>query len=78
MGERRTDGGPAFANMTLNSCGPVEPRREGMSLRDYFAGQALTGIVSRRPSDPDRMALEAYELADAMLDERFLSFASAK
>ena len=38
------DGGPAF---------PVEAtqRYEGMSLRDYFAGQALVGILSSRHGD---------------------------
>jgi hypothetical protein len=36
----REDGGPAFANMTANSCGPVNPRREGMSLLDYAAVHA--------------------------------------
>ena len=37
MSNQIDDGGPAFANMTANSCGPVNPRREGMSLRDYAA-----------------------------------------
>ena len=45
----------------------------GMTLRDYFAGQALAGMlcngympgVDRMP-----MAMAAYELADKMLAER--------
>ncbi len=41
----------------------------GMSLRDWFAGQALVGAAqyqSCQPS-PEGMAQRAYELADAML-----------
>ncbi|WP_176929369.1 hypothetical protein [Novosphingobium aromaticivorans] len=48
--------------------------REGMTLRDWFAGQALACVYSRfRPdSDPglDDLALQAYAIADAMLAER--------
>ncbi len=41
----------------------------GLTLRDYFAGQALAGVVvcGHKPADaPAR----AYEFADAMLAER--------
>ena len=42
-----------------------------MSLRDYFAGQALAGIVARGAWDPRSDAAEsAYEYADAMLKAR--------
>ena len=42
-----------------------------MSLRDYFAGQALAGIVARGAWDPRSDAAEsAYEYADAMLAAR--------
>jgi hypothetical protein len=46
---------------------------EGMSLRDYFAGQALVGIITSDCSH--RMAVEpraelAYRIADAMIAER--------
>jgi len=40
----------------------------GMSLRDYFAGQALVGLVSR--FSDKYIAEKAYQLADAMLEER--------
>jgi hypothetical protein len=51
--------------------------QDGMSLRDYFAGQALMGNCARIqvadsghwPSAAD-MARWAYEQADAMLAER--------
>jgi hypothetical protein len=40
---------------------------QGMSLRDYFAGQVLAG---GGPSSPDIMAVFAYSMADAMLKAR--------
>lgn len=42
---------------------------KGMSLRDYFAGQALAGLVSRDNygATPSEWAVEAYKMADAML-----------
>lgn len=52
---------------------------EGMTLRDYFAGQFLTGIANRTTatimveSDPSavwRTVQLAYAIADAMLAER--------
>lgn len=39
--------------------------RTGMSLRDYFAGQALA--VSLRDYLPETAVEKAYEVADAML-----------
>lgn len=48
----------------------------GMSLRDYFAGQVLAGIMSNSNVTPlhrdwDVMiAKRAYDLADALLEER--------
>jgi hypothetical protein len=43
----------------------------GMSLRDYFAGQALIGLAMKDPyENPDRHAVLAYAKADAMLDAR--------
>lgn len=43
----------------------------GMTLRDYFAGQALAGLVLKDPyAEPERHAWYAYRAADAMLIER--------
>ena len=48
----------------------------GMTLRDYFAGQAIIGIMStaaafdRVDRRIDMVARKAYEFADAMLVER--------
>jgi hypothetical protein len=46
-----------------------ETYHHGMKLRDYFAGQALAGMISNggRPSD---LAKDAYSVADKMLKER--------
>lgn len=53
---------------------PAFPSRgysEGMTLRDYFAGQALIGLKNddfrRKTKD---YAKKAYEYADAMIEER--------
>lgn len=76
-----SNGGPAFpygptkATHTPYEEGGGESEfthgNEGMSLRDYFAGQALAGICAN--PNVDRMAnivAEAYKAADAMLAER--------
>lgn len=48
---------------------------EGMTLRDYFAGQALQGMCSFNGTEglgcaPYNTAERAYECADAMLKAR--------
>ena len=47
---------------------------EGMTLRDYFAGQAIVGLsaLSAHPQSPsiDGQAKMAYEIADAMIKAR--------
>jgi hypothetical protein len=59
------DGGPAFPVPTLNA---DLQRQDGMSLRDWFAGQALVGLSTH--FDPAVAADRAYSLADAMLAAR--------
>nr|DAH84820.1 MAG TPA: hypothetical protein [Caudoviricetes sp.] len=61
------DGGPVFP--TLLKAGNVAKSDGGMSLRDYFAGQALP-IAELRGETTDRIADWAYAIADAMLAER--------
>jgi hypothetical protein len=63
--------------MTINDGGPAFPfqdgygRVSGMTLRDWFAGQALAGLTAD-PDMPDaaRCAALAYAYADAMLRAR--------
>lgn len=52
-----------------------EPSQEGMSLRDYFAGQALIGLLSGLYRDTSNANLsevprEALAIADALLAAR--------
>lgn len=67
---------PAFPNLSPHSSGPHIAKRDGMTLRDYFAGQALAGkLASDNPGGIDRgyaaqVAVQAYWVADAMLAER--------
>lgn len=77
MTEQPKDGGPAF---------PVhgghhpddDPRNQilggGMSLRDWFAGQAMAGVCRPTPDgwslSPQDHAAWAYQIADAMLAAR--------
>lgn len=56
------DGGPAFPGPTCFTT--------GMTLRDYFAGQALAGIMSRFDYFPNVASDAAYSIADAMLKQR--------
>ncbi len=61
------EGGPAFP---VNA-GDVQFK--GMSLRDWFAGQALAIWCASdewEPNSFETMAKEAYSLADAMLAAR--------
>ena len=66
-------GGPAFpTTKPLDSWG--DPN-QGMTLRDYFAAKALTGMLgSRNPNTPrfhpEDDAAYVYAVADAMLKAR--------
>ncbi len=62
------DGGPAFpVNYDENAAGATY---RGMSLRDWFAGQALPSVIINDRYDAQRAAEEVYLLADAMLAVR--------
>ena len=58
-------GGPVFADCYGNG---------GMTLRDYFAAKAMQGFASTLRGDApilfDRLAEDAYRMADAMLKAR--------
>ena len=69
------DGGPAFPPNGGWRDDSSEGR--GMSLRDWFAGQALVGQLAAGPQPPDEPACtceeyaeSAYAYADAMLRAR--------
>lgn len=46
-----------------------EDRAQGMSLRDYFAAQAMQALVTHYGNEGNP-ALPAYEIADQMLAAR--------
>lgn len=63
------NGGPAYPNLGYNK----EANYNGMTLRDYFAGQALIALPHRgcgADVDYDDTATAAYQIADAMLKAR--------
>ena len=64
----------AFPYLELNVKGEAVDQHLGMTLRDYFAGQALVGLSTgdwyMDTSAPERIAKSAYSVADAMLAER--------
>jgi hypothetical protein len=62
---------------TINDGGPAFPRHaydghDGMTLRDWFAGQAMAGLVSYvvEGATFENVAEDAYKAADAMLKAR--------
>ena len=76
----KDDGGPAFPELR-HEHDSITRRKfwhntGGMSLRDWFAGQALNGLLAGREDNfnwyggEDWFASRSYELTDAMLKER--------
>jgi len=80
----KNDGGPAFPQPIHKHQFDTTPRDftdngcEGMSLRDWFAGMALQGMLSGNPEIPEiarnvperAAAITAYNFADEMLKAR--------
>lgn len=67
MSKDINDGGPAFPRDDFGDGIP------GMSLRDWFAGQALAGLCATDRANQypfGETALDAYRIADAMLKAR--------
>ena len=66
------DGGPAFPlnpEVNFSHKGEVYPEAMGMSLRDWFAGQALMSMLTS-PTQIKEGSCESYDLA-ARLSYRF-------
>ncbi len=77
----RDIGGQAFPTIITKFSGDVpiiEMEERGMTLRDYFAGQALSGFMNtflphdspRTPEQKREVAELCSGLADAMIAER--------
>ena len=80
------DGGPAFpkpATLDPRTGQPWNEHSDGMSLRDYFAANAMRAIITHaypaviaatelelKAAILRRMAPAAYEFADAMIAQR--------
>lgn len=69
------DGGPAFPiplqeGQSYQGHAPCD----GMTLRDYFAAKAMQAIIAANnfdgPDYADGIAVDSYEMADAMLRAR--------
>ena len=62
MSDKIWDGGPAF---------PSPGAFDGMSLRDWFAGQAMEALLETGHfNNLEEMSAHAYSLADAMIEGR--------
>jgi len=67
------DGGSAFPHNEMTSTGEIYHDHLGMSLRDYFAGQALAGMMANKHAlnwTISEVAADCYFHADAMLEYR--------
>ena len=68
----KENGGPAFPTVYANLEGHYGTT--GLSLRDYFAAKAMQSLVSAFLGDQLKVIANiestAYQIADAMLDER--------
>jgi hypothetical protein len=85
MSEQKiNNGGPAFPVSGIDRLSEHHDCQftiqGGMTLRDYFAGQALMGIMAKDGGYDgkgnitwvDMTALKVYEIADAMIEVRNL------
>lgn len=64
----KNDGGPAFPGETATMVGNFP--NPGMSLRDWFAGQAMAAFLHDGAYDYGAAAQHSYLIADAMLAAR--------
>ena len=66
--DRINHGGPAFPSEGEGHGNP-KYHSPGMTLRDWFAGQALAGLLAESMHDcgPEGIAHDCYLYADAMI-----------
>lgn len=67
--ETKPENPAAFPRSAAFGDGCHDWGQEGMTLRDYFAGQVIAGLAKFH-TDTDKIAAEAYRHADAMLKAR--------
>ena len=69
MSTPTNDGGQAFPGFDwIDQAGRKNPA--GMTIRDYFAGQALAGMPWSPSISVQDQSTECYQIADAMLAAR--------
>lgn len=60
-----------YPGKRFTKCGIQTGHGQGMTLRDWFAGRAMTVLREDWQVSPDNYcAQRAYEMADAMLEAR--------
>ena len=59
-----------YTTLTVSDIMPQTITPSTLSLRDYFAGQALFGLMAMYPLSDIQVAKRSFEYADAMLKER--------
>ncbi len=75
MNDKSNDGGPAFARPVFNMAqGHKSSEQRGMSLEDYFAAAALTGVMASwttgydGPEKFDAVAIKCWKMARKMIE----------
>ena len=64
-------GGPAFPKLTQDERWKTFQSTDGMTLRDYFAAKAMSGLVVNGDNfDLPKLTAYSYQIADAMLKAR--------
>ena len=63
--DKHKDGGPAFPAMTISESVGFA----GMTMRQYYKGQALIGLLSNQRDAAVIAARTAAKCADAMIEE---------
>lgn len=75
MSAPQDDGGPVSATLVVKNGDPITPEG-GLSIRDWFAGMALQGLlahivgVENANGRASKYAERSYQYADAMLEAR--------
>lgn len=75
MSTKIEDGGPAFAALATSPMGDVH-HQEGMSIRDWFAGQFLAGSATDNAALDVSVAADQYDI-DVALSEHWAKVARA-
>lgn len=73
MSNQINNGGPAFPTDSEHTRGPGVKHFSGMTLRDWFAGQALVMLPHHgcgADLNTEDTAIAAYQVADAMIAAR--------